>query len=365
MSSLVRYAVAFAMGLLLLLVGCVGAPKRADVVPVVEAYVKQTQQLQEQERQRLQQGIVHLTVSQNGFPENYLVSVELEDASLNTVIYQILEQTTVAYLFDSVTLRGRVTARFADLSLLQALNTLLQPRGYSASVQDELLVIGDMLNGAVEVPAATQAPGPEETAHVAVPLTYLDVESAAMILQGLYPAGANNVRLVDSAGQTETNTLYLRGPKEEVRRAALQIRRADQQPSHVVIEALVVEFDARALEQFGIDISNATHNQYSDVATAFGSLSSPALVFTRVQGAANVTAFTATIDALVGQDKARVVARPYMSTVSGKPAAINITGNIYVLSQVVEGGAAIVTPTAITSGVILNIILFVRDDEMI
>jgi type II secretory pathway component GspD/PulD (secretin) len=345
------------------------------MVPVVEAYLAQTQQLRTQQQQHQLEGIARLTVSPAAAPGDYLVSVTLEKASLPVVIRQLLEQTSVSYVFKNVTLRGRAMARFDNLPLLQALNTLLEPHGFHAATEDGLLVIGDSLDKPAEASAGTTAsaasPGGQTSAesaeplHMEIPLKHLDVESASSLLQSLYPVGGGNARLVESGKRTETNTLYLRGPKQEVERAAVHIRRADQEPSHVVIEAFVVEFDSRALELFGIDITNASFNRYSDITTAFGALANRSLVFTSTAGSFNVTAFTAAIDALIAQDKGRIVARPFVSTVSGKPAVIDITSNFYVLSQTSVGGATIVTPTAITSGVILNITPVVRDDELI
>jgi type II secretory pathway component GspD/PulD (secretin) len=77
--------------------------------------------------------------------------------------------------------------------------------------------------------------------------------------------------------------------------------------------------------------------------------------FTRSNTAANPLAFTAIINALFEQDKARLVSRPYVSVLSGKPANINLTTNQYVVVQTPSAGAAVYTTQAIKAGVVMNI----------
>lgn len=199
-----------------------------------------------------------------------------------------------------------------------------------------------------------------------VPLRYLDTTTAASLLDSLYPeAGIGGTRVVTYGQQPKTNTLILYGPADEAKKAAVALRRADRDPSHIIIEALIVEFDADALDQLAIDISKLSAGPYSNIATSFGSLLGNSLGFTYVPGANNKLQLSAFINALVSTNRARLIARPYVATLSGETATIDISRNRYVVVQAPQNGATITTTNAVTSGVIMKITPTVLSDEMI
>ena len=69
----------------------------------------------------------------------------------------------------------------------------------------------------------------------------------------------------------------------------------------------MVQFSSEEIEALGIDITNITAGQFSDVVSNFGSLASPAAVLTFTNSDRNITSWTATIEALVAQDYAHLV----------------------------------------------------------
>ncbi|HXG22617.1 MAG TPA: type II and III secretion system protein [Methylomirabilota bacterium] len=165
--------------------------------------------------------------------------------------------------------------------------------------------------------------------------------------------------------QPKTNTLFLYGLPDEVQKAATVLRKADRDPLHVVIEALVVEFDVDAFEQFTADIAKLSEGPYSNIITNFGSLTENALNFTYMPGAHNRTELMATINALVAMNKARLISRPYVATLSGETANINITRDRYVVVQTAQNGATITTTNPVSSGITLNITPTILPDEQI
>jgi type II secretory pathway component GspD/PulD (secretin) len=201
--------------------------------------------------------------------------------------------------------------------------------------------------------------------HLELPMQYLDMETVDKFLSGLYPKSDDNGSALSYGLQTHTNTVFLRGPGEQVTQAAALLRAADHDPAHVVIEALVVQFRASEIEQLGIDITNLTAGSLSDMVTNFGSLTTPAAAFTFTRGANNITALSALIQALIAQNYARLVARPYVSTLSGKEATVNITRNQFIVVNRPEDGAAVSALEPITAGVTLKITPTIMPTEMI
>ncbi|MBI2840823.1 MAG: hypothetical protein HYX75_21095 [Acidobacteria bacterium] len=374
-----------------------------DLAPLLEALRKQGDSLAAQREARLQQGISSLEVLAR--PDGSLVArVDLTSAALPVVLRRLLDSAKAQYLFRTDIPSIRITARFDGIELVAALNLLLSPRGLACVRQGNILVIGtadDFAQNttAPQGPAApaspsgtgaesssssgdqagsstlTAAPAQDETTsaapgtsqvHIEVPLNYIDAATAASLLDGLYPASATDgTRAVQYGQIPSTNTLELMGGGQDVSRAARILRQVDSQPGHVLIEALVIEFDAESYETIEADIQKASFSRYSDIASSFGSLAGTSLIFTSSAGLRNPTVFTAVINILLEQNKARLISRPFIATMSGKPATIDISNDRFVIVQEPEQGATIATPHEITSGVTMTITPTVMPDGMI
>lgn len=375
-----------------------------DLAPLLEALRKHGDSLAAQREARLQQGISSLEVLAR--PDGSLVArVDLTSAALPVVLRRLLDSAKAQYLFRTDIPSVRITARFDGIDLLTALNLLLSPRGLACVRQGNILVIGtsDDLAQNTTTPqppaapsspssttaggsspssgvqpgssSATPPPSQDETpsaapgmspVHMEVPLNHIDAATAASLLDGLYPASATDgTRAVQYGQIPSTNTLELMGESQDVSRAARILRQVDNQPGHVLIEALVIEFDAEAYETIEADIQKASFSRYSDIASSFGSLAGTSLIFTSSAGLRNPTVFTAAINILLEQNKARLISRPFIATMSGKPATIDISNDRFVIVQEPEQGATIATPHEITSGVTMTITPTVMPDGMI
>jgi type II secretory pathway component GspD/PulD (secretin) len=284
------------------------------------------------------------------------------------IVERLLERTAVPYLLDGPAPSGVVTSRFEAVPLEKAVNLLLEGQGLTARFQDGILRI----EGAPVRPAPAAAPPGTDIRSAPVPsiqeipLSHLDTASAAALLDGLYPSLiATGTRNVQFGSQPSTNSMVLLGSEDQVAAAAMALRRADRKPEHVMIEALVVEFDANALEQLGLDLASGARGNVGDVATAFGSLVSKALTFSYSEAASNPLAFTALLDALAAQDKARLISRPYLATLSGQPASIDISRQRFVIVESAQNGATVTTANPIPSGVTLKITPFVTESGTI
>jgi type II secretory pathway component GspD/PulD (secretin) len=329
------------------------------------------------------------------------------------VIGRIFHEANISYVVEPGLLHGTVTSRLTDVPLLLAINSLLEPSGLIAIEQNNVMTIKErgmeselsartlqsrgfadksMPDSKVPSTAAAQKkpervsdkqsgsdkPGgagdaaKTDAASVVrsqsngivtkeVPLTHLDPAMASTFLEGLAKQAASDGDAgLRFSSQPYTNTVFLSGSPAQVERAAQALRGADRDPAHVVIEVLVVELDSAYEEELGADLKNLTTQGGNQFTTAFGSLTNPALVY--AAGVKNPRGFRAEIQALVSTNKARIIARPYLATASGRKAKIEITKDQYVIVQQAVSGASITAPQAVGTGVKLEILPQVARD---
>jgi type IV pilus assembly protein PilQ len=369
-SRLLRPAALGCLAFLLLgLLGCMHQQREIfeerDLARVLEAYRAQQAQVLEQDRQRQEQGIVRLEVT-----ADRRVSLHLERASLAVVVRRLLDQHQTPYLLahDGV-LRGRVTARFEDLPFRQALDVLLRTQGLQATERDGLLTIHDAEPAAPAPdakPAADASPDAARPAasSTSLPLQHLPAEGAAKYLRDLY-TGVPADWAVSVAEQPGVNSVAVLGQPAAVRRAAGLLRQADREPAHVFIEVLVVEVDSESLMELGMQLQNFASGTVRDLSTAFGVIGANQLVFSYLQDASFKTAFTALLDVLVSTSNARLISRPYVSTVSNREAKVNISVERHVVTQQITNGVAVTATEPVEAGISLTMLPKVFEDEKI
>lgn len=273
-----------------------------------------------------------------------LVSVDVHEAPLSAVVQRVLDQAHAPVIFQKVALRGRVTARFTRLPLVTALNIMMGSYGYSAAVDSSGVVV--IRYGATPVAGGD----PTEIITAQVPINYIQGERVDDMLRSLLPA--DRVRY---AYQRPTSTITIIGKRQDVEESTSLLRQADQEAPHVLIEVLVVEFDRQVLERFGIDLTELSIGNFSEVAVLLGEIQDAALSGRRKYGQNNPKSYRAFIDALAATDDARLIARPYVTTRSGEEATIEISTDQSIIVQTVENGAAVASMRDVSAGVMLHI----------
>ena len=300
-----------------------------------------------------------------------LVSMDLLDARLEAVFLRLMAATHTTYSLNDVALTGRVTAKVSRLPLLKALKAILSTQGVYARMEGDALVLHYRSNVSKPpeppgAPAIPGMPGPQPMeSYESYHLKYLDPDAAWTLLDGLFPPGPMG-RLVTFGKQPERNGIFLAGTGVGVRQAIQVLSRADRPQPTVLLEALVIEFDSDAFEQMSSNLKNLQRRTIGPLTTAIGDPGSAALVFTQTPGVSNPQVYTAIINMLMSNDKARLISRPFVSTLSGRPALIDVSGSRYVVVQQVQGGGASVVGTQpINSGVTMNITPTVVAENMI
>lgn len=363
--------------LVTLLAGCAAPPyaKNDEVTGLVQAYRQQSLRAAQTPNPG---GIRALTVEPNADkPGEFVVTADLERASLNVVVRRLLEQTRIPHLIIPQSLVGRVTGRFEKHPFAQVLRQLLDAHGYVATVQDGLTVItegGRPPSGPAPPASGTAPDAPPPPLSRAVQLRHLDMESATKFLEGLFPVDPRTgARPIGWAVQPYTSTVFVSGPGPEIARAVRLLDEMDRDPTHVMIEVLIVELDTNELERLGADLVNFMQDKFSQLSTGIGGVNvvpgvgaAPAalrFLFTQTQD--NRRQFETVIDVLAQQDKARIIARPYMAASSGKQAAIQIQRERTVAVVAGAGGQVTSDTETIPSGVILSITPWVVEDERV
>ena len=335
-----------------------------DLDDLLAAYRAQNERLAAQRQANEVRGIERFIVEVNeDEPGASRVSATFREALLTTAIDMLVEQVGLEYVMDRSLLAGRVSTRFEDRPLLEALDLILGPRHLSARLDGNLLLIertGQSTARTVSVDVESRSDdgqgrdaGSEQTS-VELELSHLTTARALEVLDGLFPLDENEgVRPVLFAGRFETNSVLLSGSSEVVRAATALLAGLDQHPGHVLLEALIVEFNEQSFLDLGSRIEDGATGELSNIYFDLANLVGDTISFTRVADAANTTSFTAILNLLLQEEDARVVSRPYLSTISGSPAELEVTEDRYVVAQ--NPDSVNVTLEEVSSGVTLNI----------
>ncbi len=345
--------------LLAFISGCITTTsKKKDQVleDLISAYEKNEVFINKRQKEKLEASIKELTV--NKIDDKYEISCNLQNTPLESAFERLFEKVDKSYLLKNCELSGRVTTCFKKLPLLKALNTIIEPYALTAEVIEDIIVIRTELDNTIESDG--------DSTQKELTIRNLDMDSVTKLLQGLYPVRPDTgARAVNFGFVPNTNKIYLSGSTADVARAVKVITVADSKIKHIMLEALLVEFNSNDFKDIDANITNFATDKYSGVNLDFGSFGNKSLTFTRDSSANNPTKFTAIIDILISEEKARLISRPYVSTLSGNQAIINITNDRFVITQIAQDGATIVAPSPITSGVILKITPTILADDII
>jgi type II secretory pathway component GspD/PulD (secretin) len=187
----------------------------------------------------------------------------------------------------------------------------------------------------------------------------MDEKATTGILSQFFGSGALKAHYDASRGR-----VLLSGARKDVYEATAMLHRADREVRHVLIEALVVQFDERTIAKLGIDWSSGQTGKFSAISFSPGHSTSPALQFTN-SSMTSPAQFVAMVQALAGADKARIVARPFITARSGEPATVDIGNTRYYFQQVFNGNVMSAEKQQVQTGVLLNITPTAMNDERV
>jgi type II secretory pathway component GspD/PulD (secretin) len=303
---------------------------------LIYAYKKHENEREEKQKQRLQEEIKSLNVEKSG--SHLFVTADLKKASITEVVRRVFDKVkvfdkSIRHRFDNVKPFGYITTRFEKKRLKEALNLILESNWLIAEQQDNVIVIKN---------DATEG---QEVVYQEIVLENLDVETAKTLVESMFSSmGDDTTSNIARGIIPASNTIYLRGAKSKVSEVSQFLVKMDREIPHVTIEVLFVEFNAGELKELGAKLGKFQDGKYggalnykkrADMITF-----SKDLAETGVEYADYLTNFTAAVHILISNDKARLISRPYISTLSGQEATIDLTNDRYIIVDTGEGGSA-------------------------
>ena len=255
--------------------------------------------------------------------EQTRVNLEYKEVPLSTIL-QSLAYSYNLNIVPPKDIKERVTISLKDVTLDEALEAILISGGYSYYKKGNLIYIYPSV-------------GPEEASLIttSIALKYLQAaEAEDLVSKSLSPRG--DIRVNEA-----TNSLIVRDYAPILNKIKSLLKEIDTPPLQVLIEAKIVDITSKDLQNLGVTygvkytepggLFKHSDSSYegSDEVSGTISLAGPSSTLSGGQFKLNTFILkhwdvTATIDALVRDQKAHLLASPSIATLSGKEARIVI-----------------------------------------
>jgi type IV pilus assembly protein PilQ len=294
------------------------------------------------------------------------VSLIANSVPILSLVRAVLDMTGKDYAIEVEDLPGTYTGRISNRSLPDALAMLLDGRGAVADFsKTQLRIVADPKANA-DASANLIVDKDDGTAVATLFFRNITAGEAKDALAALYNSsdGDDEGASVGSAEIKGRNGLVLTGDRGRVQQAVTALRQLDMTDTHIFIEALLVEFDVNSFVDLGTQLSEAQSGPISAGFLDLANLVGGTAAFTYTAGQDFTDSFRLMITALNERDEARVLSRPFVTTISGRQAKLDISEDRYVvaqssnglianLQQVSSGVALQVTPTLMGDGRIM------------
>jgi type II secretory pathway component HofQ len=240
-----------------------------------------------------------------------LTAVDFQDAPVIEVVETLARSAGFDLVLagDQNSLQGKkATIHLREVDLEEAIDCILKTNGFTYEKRGKAILVS-----ALPQDLAQTAYQPESEEII---LKYLTANRAANLLAKLIPA------MVFQAGE-RANSLLLRGKAGEVKEAKKIIASIDQPAPQILIESKVIELAQSDSLKLGVSYANGTIKFVTDKDTK------------RTKLADNIIT---TVNALVADGRANVVASPRVATLDNQEALINIGQRIPYAVPVNGGG---------------------------
>jgi type II secretory pathway component GspD/PulD (secretin) len=252
-----------------------------------------------------------------------LVTLDYKDAELSSVL-RALSYSYNLNLVATKDIKGKVTVALRDVTVDEALNAVLKVNGYTFTRKGNLIYI-------------TPGPGLEgiDVVTVTIPLKYLTASEASGLLQKAI-SSKGDIRINEA-----TNSLVLTDFPSSIEKVKLVLKDIDIPPIQVLIEAKLVDITEKDYQNFGVtytvdykpagDIKGLfdRKTRYQEELAGSQTMAGPSSTLSGGQLKITTLTFkglsgTVTLDALIQDQKAHLLASPSIATLNGKEARIII-----------------------------------------
>ncbi|MCK4667880.1 type II secretion system protein GspD [Candidatus Dependentiae bacterium] len=284
--------------------------------------------------------------------DGYNLSCDIKSADLKEVLNEIADKAEINIVIHG-TLVGTVDARLTDVTLQEGIELLLGGTKYTLKVLDNIYIIGD---SSLTSPAASIL-----SSSSFIIIDHLKAEDVVEVLSDIVP----NIKV---KVLKEGNAILLVGSSQDILKAIEYIDLIDIPTPVVMIEAIIVEYKAGITKDYGFSTIGKTGNfteiefQPGSTATATGGIISGSFD----KEAWESGQFSAFLKALETENKAKIIAKPHISTLSGHEAEINVGCDQYFEVTTGNVETPLTSLEKIQTGVILKLKATVTgNDEII
>ncbi|UCD14988.1 MAG: secretin and TonB N-terminal domain-containing protein [Candidatus Omnitrophota bacterium] len=233
------------------------------------------------------------------------INLDYKDVEITTVL-RSLSWTYGLNIVTSPDVKGKVTINLKDVTVDKALGAILSINGLTYNVKEGIIYV---------------SPGDKEVVELASEVLFLKYVRAADA-QGMFReviSSKGDLKIDDLA-----NSLIITDYVANIEKVKKLLTKIDMQPRQVLIEAKIVDITTTDLRNIGITWS-ATYNDGKNTVTMDGQSSSLSGGQLKVDTyyIKDVT-LTATIDSLIKDGKAHLLAAPSIAVLNGQEARIVI-----------------------------------------
>ena len=281
-----------------------------------------------------------------------LVTAQLRQAPIGDVLQQLIDGSGYSMVCYGQ-LGGMVDATFRSVPVLKAMELILQGTSYTFALRDSTLLVGDRNPG-----------GPSGQVLSTTEMIFL----RHMRVDKVVPLVPRTLSSVALQAVPELNALLVSGTVEQIEKVRDFLNTVDQQVPQVVMEAIIVEFTKGNTSELGIKSgkSGSDSGLSGPVAAMNVALSGTKSQAMNLNGFKVGTlgvlpqTFMLQLNALEGSNKARVLARPRITTLNGQMASINVgTTDYFQVTTTNTNGVVTSDYRTFNSGITLSITPFV------
>lgn len=280
------------------------------------------------------------------------VTVDFQNTDLREAL-QTLATAGQAKITVNTNVAAKVTVQFSNTPFKDALQILLLQAGLvSKQVGDAVYVAlpGQLPDTEAVTAALTVAHDAADGPQV-IKLKYVKVEQMKTSLSGVVPEDCLRV-------ETTHNALIFTGNAEEYKKITKVLAELDVPPKQVMFEAEVVEMARSTVSEFGVNW------QWSSYPSPSASSLVGVIKDVDAKRNYNIT-YQGTLNALVTDKKAKILANPRVAAIDGETAYILIGDRLPVETKYLANGVQQVSVSYVDVGIKLRVTPWVNEDGVI
>jgi type II secretory pathway component HofQ len=262
------------------------------------------------------------------YAEDRIARIDFEDASVINVVQTLVKSAGFDLVLSgdqTIAQTKKATIHLKDVTIEEAIEYILRTNGFNYERKGKVLLVSSLPQDLIQTAYKAEVE--------VIALKYLSAAKAADLLAKVIPTAAFQV-----GGRA--NSLVIRGRDSDISDAKELLASIDKLAPQILIESKVMEISQSDSKKLGISYGNGT---YKFITSKDTKKTSPA------------EDLMSTLNALITDGRANVVASPRIATLDNQEALINIGSRIPYAVPVSSGSTTQWTVDYIDAGVKLKI----------